>query len=141
MTEQQRQAVIEEARTWLRTPYHHEAGVKGAGVDCAFLLIRVFHACGLIPDIDPRPYPADWALHRDDERYLGWVDRYARRVDVPQPGDIAIWKFGRCFSHAAIVTGWPEIIHAYRREGCVQGDGIAGDLAGREVRFYSVWGA
>lgn len=35
---QQRAAVIAEAESWLSTPYHHEARIKGHGVDCAQIL-------------------------------------------------------------------------------------------------------
>lgn len=141
MTEaEQRAAVVAEARTWLGTPYHHAAGVKRAGVDCAFLLIRVYAAVGLIETFDPRPYPADWHLHRDQERYLGWVHQYARPVPAPLPGDIVLFKFGRCVSHGAIVVDWPTVIHAYRSEGVVLA------VAGKEpipderiAGFFSWW--
>lgn len=141
MTEnEQRQAVIAEAMTWLCTPYLHHASVKGVGVDCAQILIEVYSAVGMAEKVDVGEYPIDWAMHRSDERYLGWIEKYARRVEVPLPGDIALWKFGRCFSHAAIVVAWPEIIHSYRGEGVVMGDGLKGALEKRDVLFYSLWG-
>lgn len=142
MTEQeQRKAVVAEAHTWLRTPYHHKAAIKGAGVDCAMILVEVYHACGLIPRIDVGDYPPDWMMHRDEERYLGWVKKYCCEVETAQPGDIALYRVGRCFSHGAIVVDWPTIIHAYIRERNVQlADGRGGWLAGRIVKFYSLWG-
>lgn len=136
-----RQQIVAEAATWLRTPYHHEAMVKGAGVDCAQILIAVYSAVGLAEKPDIGHYPPDWMLHRSDERYLGWIEKYCDIVEKPQPGDIAVFKFGRCFSHAGIVTfpGWPAMIHAHRPSGCVcETDGTKGDLDGREVRFYSI---
>lgn len=140
--DQQREAVVAEAHTWLRTPYHHLARIKGAGVDCAWLLIEVYTAAGIVEPFDPGHYPPDWMMHRDEERYLDWVTRYAHEVESPRPGDLAVWRFGRTFSHGAIVVEWPTIIHAYRRERCVTlGDGTHGELAPpREVRFYSLWG-
>lgn len=141
MTESaQRAAVLAEARTWLGTPYHHQGFVKGGGVDCAFLLVEVYHAAGVIPKIDPRPYPPDWHFHRDEERYLGWVEKYARRTETPQPGDLALYRFGHCLSHGAIVVDWPTIIHAVKNEGCVLGDGDQGRLAGRLAGFWTLWG-
>lgn len=137
---EQRQAVVDEARSWLRTPYHHQGFVKSAGVDCAFLLSKVYHACGLLPDIDPRPYPPDWHLHRSDERYLGWVERYATPVQVACPGDAALFRFGRCISHGAIVIEWPIVIHAYIGDGVVIADATQGHLAGRLNAFYSMFG-
>lgn len=140
---EQRAAVVAEARSWLRTPYHHHAAVKGAGVDCALLLIEVYAATGLAPRLDVGDYPPDWMLHRGEERYLGWVERYAREVAAPLPGDIALFRFGRCFSHAAIVLDDPAILHAYRPAGSVVLDDRCAnaDLVAREVRFFSLWGA
>lgn len=135
----QRAAVVAEAKSWLTTPYHHQGRIKGAGVDCAALLIEVYRAARLVPEIDPRPYPPDWHLHRSAERYLGWILRYAREIAKPGPGDIALFRFGRCFSHGAIVIEWPRLIHAYVGEGCVWGDGLRAPLVGRPVRFFSLW--
>lgn len=139
-TDALRAAVVTEAESWLGTPYHHRARVKGAGVDCAQILIGVYGNVGLVDPFDTDDYPMDWMLHRDEERYLGWVERYAGRVDAPLPGDIAVWRFGRCFSHGAIVTGWPNIIHAYRPERMVtRGEATHPALSAREVRFYSLF--
>jgi NlpC/P60 family putative phage cell wall peptidase len=134
-----REEVVQEAQTWLGTPYHHQGRIKGAGVDCAMLLIEVFRTCSLIPEIDPRPYPPDWHLHRDAERYLGWVKRYARAVDAPKPGDIALFQFGRCVSHGAIVVEWPIVIHSYLHDGCILADATAAPLHGRARGFYSIF--
>ncbi len=135
-----RQAIVAEARTWLGTPYHHQAGIKGVGCDCAYLLIGVYRALGLIPTIDPRPYPPDWHLHRSEERYLGWVRRYAVPVAIPHPGDAALWRFGRTASHGGIVVAWPTIVHAYRGQGVVLADASQAPLGepGRLVGFYTL---
>lgn len=118
------EAIVAEARRWLRTPYHPMGDVLGVGVDCAMLPVRVFTALGLLPaDVEPRPYPPDWHLHRSDEKFLGWVERFAVPVDDPQPGDLALFKFGRCLSHGGIVCDiTPEIymIHADMKAGCVE---------------------
>jgi hypothetical protein len=91
--------VIKEAREWLRTPYHHMGRIKGGGADCLTLLVEVYRAAGVIPEVELPFYPPDWNLHRDAERYLDGVMRYAREIGG-QPGeaDIAVFKFGRCFA-------------------------------------------
>jgi NlpC/P60 family putative phage cell wall peptidase len=122
MTDQGAQ-IVAETRRWLNTPYRHQADILGLGTDCAMLLVRVFCDLGIVPLFDPRPYPPDWHLHRSEERYLGGVTRYAVQVDEPQPGDVALFKFGRCLSHGGIVeTTSPDIImiHADMRAGCVE---------------------
>lgn len=136
----QRQAVIDEARTWLRTPYHHMGDVKGVGVDCAMLLVRVYGAVGLVPaDLDPRPYPADWHMHRSDERYLGWVSQYGAVVQTPAPGDVAVYRFGRSYSHGAIVVDEATVIHSYLKRGVELASMLHDPLADRPVTFYTLW--
>ena len=68
------------------------------------------------------------------------------------PGDIALWRFGRCFSHGAIVVDWPVVIHAYLGRPCVLEDaakavwlshvGESGEAGNRPRprRFFSYWG-
>ncbi len=130
--------IISAAKCWLGTPYHHQARVKGTGVDCAMLLCEVYEAAGMIPHIDPRPYPPDWHLHRSEERYLGWIEQYADPVNEPAPGDVALYRFGRTVSHAGIVIDWPMIIHAWRGQGCVMSEGDRGELGGRLAGFWRV---
>ena len=54
----QRAAVVAAARSWIGTPYHHAADVKGVGVDCAMLLVRVYSDLGLIDRSIRGPTPA-----------------------------------------------------------------------------------
>lgn len=142
MTPQQQSAVVTEAQSWLGTPYHHHGDIKGAGIDCAMILVRVFSSVGLIPDIDPRPYPQDWHMHRDAERYLGWVDQYADKVEQPAPGDIAMFQFGRCVAHGAIVIEWPMVIHAHMdsREVVLSDISTSDDFKKRLRGFYRLRG-
>lgn len=137
VTEARRLAVIEEARRWLRTPYHHMGRVKGAGTDCLMLLAEVYQAAGVIPHIEVPFYPPDWNLHRNAERYLEGVMRYGREIAAPpQPGDVAVFKFGRCFAHGGIVASWPLLIHAWWDAGVVYVDANQPPLIGRSVRYF-----
>jgi cell wall-associated NlpC family hydrolase len=133
-----RDDIVAQARTWLGTHWHHNARVKGAGVDCGQFIIAAYIDAGLVADFATGQYPADWMLHQSDERFLGWVTMYLDEVKAPLPGDVAVWKYGMCYSHGAIVLDWPQIIHSYRREGgVVVGDATKGEVA-REVRFFSI---
>lgn len=134
-----RQAVIDEAKSWLTTPWRHAGAVKGAGVDCGRLLIEIYANCGLIDRFVPEYYPQDFALHSSKERFLMAIERYAKPVDSPLPGDVAVWKYGRCFSHAAIVVDYPVIIHAKIGEGVLLDLADQGELKRRDVKYYSVF--
>jgi cell wall-associated NlpC family hydrolase len=141
----QRGAVVVEARSWVGTPYHNCADIKGVGVDCGMLLVRVFVDTGLCPPFDPRPYPADWHLHRSEEKYLGFIFDRGSEVSEPQPGDVMVLRFGRCYSHGGIIANTKPlvIVHAYyqaRRvvEEDIGHDGRISDPA-RKPRFFSFW--
>ncbi|HJU15707.1 MAG TPA: hydrolase [Stellaceae bacterium] len=135
-----RAAIVAEAESWLRTPFHHEARVKGAGVDCLMLLAEIYERAGLVPHIDPPHYPPDWHIHRDAERYLDGLSGYAREIaGPPEPGDVALFRYGRCFSHGAIVVAWPRLIHAnFLARAVAWGDADTAPLAGRAVKFFTV---
>lgn len=135
-----RQAIVTEALSWERTPYHHHGRIKGVGVDCAMILAEVYHAVGLVDFVDPGTYPTDWHQHHHREMYREWLERHADQVPAPLPGDVALYKFGNVGSHAAIVLDWPSVIHAYVREGVVRTDGTAGVLSGRLESFWRVRG-
>lgn len=138
-----REQVVREALSWERTPYHHRARVKGVGVDCAQLPIAVYSAVGLIPAIEP-DYSPQWMLHRDEEQYLGWVRRFAREIPRAEagPGDFAIWKFGRCYSHGAIVLDLPHVLHALILGGGVTRGHVDRDeeLRSRPVLYFTLFG-
>jgi len=122
MTNQQedieRSAVLAHAKLWLGTPYHPEARVIGVGVDCATMIAETYQGAGKIPMQDIEHYPPDWHLHRSKERYLEHVFRYAKELPEENPraklpGNLVLFRFGRCYSHGAIIVKWPRIIHAY----------------------------
>ena len=138
-----RDAIRAEAMSWLGTPYHHLGDVKGVGTDCAMILVRIYSSLGLIPrTTDPRPYAPDWHLHRGEERYLGWLEQFGHHVETPRVGDVAVWRFGRTYSHGAVVVDeGGTIVHAYRDAGCVTlGNLSETQLRGREHRYYQLNG-
>ena len=138
-----RAAIVAEARSWLDTPYHHNARVKGVGVDCAQLPAAIYHTVGLIPHLEPE-YSPQWMMHRDAEKYLEWVRPYAREItrEELKPGDMVMWKFGRTYSHSAIVIEVPTIIHAVNMAGRVEFGDIErdADLACRPTLYFSLFG-
>jgi cell wall-associated NlpC family hydrolase len=114
-------SIVAEARKWVGTPYLHGADIFGVGVDCCMILIRVYGDLNLIEKTDPRPYTTDWFLHRSDENYLSGVMSSADEVESPEPGDVILFRYGRCFSHSAIVTEMTPltIVHAVMNYDCV----------------------
>jgi hypothetical protein len=56
---------------------------------------------------------------------------------APEPGDVALFRFGRCFSHGSIVTEWPQLIHAWHAGGVIQTNATQPLFVNRPVRFFS----
>lgn len=129
--------VIDEAKTWLETPFHHEAMIKGVGVDCGHLIMGAFSAVGAFAAFKPDDYPPDWHFHRGEERFLDCLRKVADPVGDPLPARVVMFRFGRCASHGGIVIEWPLIIHAYFGQGVVFSD-ISENLKLRG-RVHSFW--
>jgi cell wall-associated NlpC family hydrolase len=110
---------VREALSWLGTKFHDHTGVKGAGTDCMFLLLRVFSTVGLIEAFEPDQYSPQWFQHRDEPRFLKGVMKYAHRVEVAGPGDVAMFNFGRHAAHGAIIIDNESMVHAYKPAGSV----------------------
>lgn len=114
--------VIKEARGWINTPFHHQARVKGHGVDCAQLVIGVGMALGLIPTY-PRQYMTYGRVPRPDfmrARLSEFMDEI--NADEATPGDV-LWMGWRkeIPMHLGILTDTHGrgIIHAYSEPGFV----------------------
>lgn len=125
-----REAFVAEAKTWLGTPFRDQGDVKGpnGAVDCAMLLVRCAVDTGIVPPLDPRPYPPQWHLHRSEERFLAIVSKLGKESENPsglpaealaKAGDVIVYQVGRCFSHGGIVVENDCIIHAYYKTGHV----------------------
>ncbi|MEX8520078.1 MAG: hypothetical protein AB3X44_16330 [Leptothrix sp. (in: b-proteobacteria)] len=136
-----RARIVEEAYSWMNppTPYHHHARLKGIGVDCAQILIGVFEACGVVANVDPGNYAHDWHLHHSEELYANHLDLYGVRTTEPQAGDVALYKFGRTYSHGAIVVNNNlDVIHSYIGRGVILSRPHEDPLDGRPVLYWSI---
>jgi len=126
--EAQRQAVVREALTWQRTPFHWETCIKGVGVDCGRFLAASFNAAGAKKiDIDALPHlPRLWFLHKSEgapSPYLAQLLLYSVEYELkpgrtPRPADIVVARYGRDWAHSALVVEWPSVIGA-AYEHCV----------------------
>ena len=148
-----RSAIVAEAISWVGTPYHSNAMVKGkvgGGTDCVMLLVAVYRELGLIPpEVDPRPYPPEWHIHQHEDLYMTGILKYSREVRgppdrEPKPGDLVMFQVGRLFAHGAIVIAWPNVVHA-RSGSVVQFEDISKNTIGKRAlwllpkRFFSIW--
>lgn len=136
-----RDAVVAHALRWLRTPYHHQGRMLGHGVDCAQLLCAVYEAAGVVGPIQPGNYPRDWHMCRSEERYLLWLARVGATLTYPpQAGDVAMFRFGRTWSHGGIFVSATEVVHAYVKSGVIVTRLSEEPLASSPMAFFTLPG-
>lgn len=134
-----REAIIAEARTYLDTPWHHQARGRGAdqGVDCIGLIVGVGRALGMI-DRDCTTYGV-----RPDGRTL--IAEFERTLDpIPRDdmglGDVPVFWLEREDrpQHVGIVTDRHGLglIHTYQGVGRVVEHALNRAWA---KRIHSVW--
>ncbi len=110
-----RQKIIETTRSWIGTPYHHQASVKSVGTDCLGLVRGVYRELYGVEAETPPHYSPDWAEATGFESMLKAASRHLdRQKGELQPGDVLIFRLrpGMVAKHAAIVSGPQKMIHA-----------------------------
>jgi len=141
LTAEQRTNIVRAAKEWLGTPYHHHARVKHGGADCAMFPLSVYQECGVLPrDYWPPEYSVQWHLHRSEELYLREIQKFVVETgEPPLPADFVVFRFGRTYSHGAIVVEWPIVIHSYIPHGVLLSDALRdGELLGRERKHFAI---
>jgi NlpC/P60 family putative phage cell wall peptidase len=139
----QREQVIGEARSWIGTKFHNNQRLKGVGCDCLGLIVSVMETVGVVRDVPIPNYSPQFMAHSSEELYVSAVLDYCDEVEMPEMGDLAFFKFGRCYSHAGLVVSWPhEMIHSYCGRGVERVDPTRdAQLKKRYLaaRFFSPW--
>ena len=112
-----REAIVAEARTWLGTPYRHQASLKGVGADCLGLVRGVWRAVISEEPESAPPYTPDWAEALGHETLLGAARRHMPEVALGRVrnGDVLLFRMalGAPAKHAAILSAPARMIHAY----------------------------
>ncbi len=119
--------VIITARSWLGTPYVHQASCKGAGCDCLGLLRGVWRET---LGTEPEPVPAyskDWSEPQGDERLWRAALSHlkAKTLFDAAPGDVLLFRMrdGAVAKHVGLQSeAGPDgrFIHAYDGHGVIE---------------------
>lgn len=140
-----RQAIVDEAASWVGTRYHSGARIKGVGADCCTFIAGVLINVGLIPEDTHIPfYRRDFMLHQQDEDYLRGLLDYGREIpeDEIGPGDVVLYRLrgAGIYCHTGFVVNWPQIIHCYMT-GVQPTNGLHMGFGGRPRKFLTVFRA
>ena len=112
-----RTAIITEARSWIGTPYRHQASLKGVGCDCLGLVRGVWRAViGEEPERAPT-YSRDWAEASGAETFAHAARKHLVEIDPAQvqPGDVLLFRYAPRYpaKYAAIITAPELMVHAH----------------------------
>ena len=111
-----RQLIVEQARRWIGTPYHHQASHRGAGADCLGLVRGVWREIYGAEAERPSAYTRDWAEASGMETLLDAAGRHLApiRIDEAGPGDVVVFRLraGLVAKHTAILTSDDCFVHA-----------------------------
>lgn len=117
MVENVRDTIVACARSWIGTPYKHQASLKGAGTDCLGLVLGVYAEVVGKPTQTPPPYTATWAEDLNSEILADGLRGLLTEIDLnkAQKGDIVLfrWREGLPAKHCAILTAFDHMIHCY----------------------------
>ena len=110
--------VLSIARSWIGTPYVHQACLKGVGCDCLGLIRGVYaELYGREPERPPA-YSPDWAEETGVEAMRDAARRHLIEIPLDEagPGDVALFRMkeNAPAKHAAILAEAGRIIHAYQ---------------------------
>ena len=103
-----RRLIVEEAMTWLDTPYRYAGEEKGRGTDCSGMVMRVFD------DV------MGWKLPRNSAKQAQYCHKLKSK-DV-KPGDLVFFATGKDpdrISHVGIMIDEVNFIHASTSKGVV----------------------
>lgn len=113
--------VVAAAETWVGTPFHAQASVKGVGCDCKGLVAGVARDLGRGEADSWAALTADYDISRVPvEQLRAGLEELFDRVDGQAiAGDILLLRVGVRLQHLAIHAGegpqGPEMIHCWAR--------------------------
>ena len=149
--------IVQEARSWIGTPFRHQAKVKGHGVDCAQLIIGVGEACNELA-MDDQVWRRFRGYGRlpNPRHMLDAMNTFMCNIDLGDhaptdwpllaaagyvwPGDVVWLSWREDLPMHCAILGWagerPTIIHALYDIGkCVE----HGYVAEWPERAHSWW--
>jgi NlpC/P60 family putative phage cell wall peptidase len=116
--------VTASARSWLGTPYHDQASLRGVGCDCLGLARGVWRDVVSDEPFPIPPYSRDWGETGPREVLAEGACSMMPEIAPSEAGPGALILFRMApraiAKHVGILTGPYHFIHAYERLGVVE---------------------
>lgn len=134
--------VVEEARTWMGTPFLHQAAVRGRGCDCIGLVRGVgydLEICDFDPNCEEGRYLLAYPREPEPRRLIGALNKYFVRIrDDFKKGDIVLFAMRNVPTHVAILTNVNKntVIHTWLAAGKVIENRVMDDFQPTGVWRY-----
>lgn len=119
-----RTQIIEEALTWIDTPFRDQQCVKGLGTDCAMLCFGVAIELGMVDRSERRKvakYSPEQHYHTNESALVSTMEAFGCveiQLDDIKPGDMVTFEYGNTIGHVGIVIEQYDthcvIIHAVK---------------------------
>lgn len=118
------QAIVDEALSWVGTPWAHQQAIKGVGADCAGFLGGVARATYATPDVN---FETNYRRREDGQTMFDELTHYtnyvgsARDTDFIKPADVIAFHDGFNLkepSHLAFASRlvpYLKMVHASER--------------------------
>lgn len=116
--------VIATARSWLGTPYHDQASLRGVGCDCLGLARGVWREVVGAESFAIPPYSRDWGETGPHEVLAERARRMMSEIAPTDavPGALILFRMAprAIAKHVGILTGPDSFIHSYERLGVIE---------------------
>lgn len=120
--------IVETARSWIGTPYVHQASHFQAGCDCLGLIRGIWRELYGDEPEQPPAYTPDWGEAGTSEVLMDGAMRHLvplSRNTLLDPGDVVLFRMrpGAIAKHLGVlveVGEAPRFVHAYTHHGVVE---------------------
>ena len=111
-----RTCIVACARSWIGTPYHHQASMQGIGTDCLGLVRGVYRTLYGAEAAAVPGYSSDWAEASGRETMWDAARLHLIETSVAQalPGDMLLfrWRPRAVAKHVGILSAPQHLVHA-----------------------------
>lgn len=136
--------IVTQARTWLRTPFHHQARLKGKGCDCLGLIVGVVDELGLKDSAGMKLAAYDEVTYSKEPDGAYLIQKLTGILtEVPiadaRAGDLALFKVRENPQHLAILTDYEGalgMIHCYAQARRVVEHRLDDDWKSRLLKVF-----